>query len=192
MKVKFFTKNIDKTFYRQIIHTYINDQLEISLKNWNSEAVRKFLEFRDSWEIRIYRSREWNWIDGRSENTGILNPLIPHGVTGEGIVNVYILDINDKGLTSLQNFSAIFHELSHMLLMMIFREKRGILRNDDLGGNKAGKEMNVSTQEVHDRMMENKNMYIRTWINTGSWFRRKWTRYTAVGIDLRDYINAAS
>lgn len=182
MKIVFHTQNIDQTFYRQIIHHYILDHLI------NSESFKRYKEFRDSWEVHIYPSKDWEGIDGRSDNTGTLNPLIPHGVTGEGIVKTYIIDSPDKGLTSIQNFSAILHEVAHMLLIIMTRGKRGILRNDDLSGNKKGKELNVSTQEVHDRQMEGKTYQVKTYVNFGNWLIRKWQRYSCIGIDLRDFI----
>ena len=183
MKVVFHTDNIDETFYRQIIHHYLGDLIMS-----NSDLYKRYKEYRNDWVVHIYPSKDWKGIDGRVANTGTLNSLIPHGVTGEGIVKCYIIDVDDKGLTSLQNLSAILHEVAHMYLIIVMRGVRGTFRNNDLSGNKRGAEANVSTQEVHDRQMEGKLYQIRTWINTGTWFRRKWTRYTCIGIDLRDFL----
>lgn len=182
MKIVFRTKNIDRTFYRQIILQYIADHLK------NENVQRIFKKYEKSWTLNIHPVEDWEGIDGRSGNTGTLNKMIPHGVTGEGIIKTYVIDVNDKGLTSLQNFSAILHEVSHMLLIMTVRGERGILRNDDLSGNKKGKEMNVSTQEVHDRQMEKKLYQFKTSVNVGNWIIRKYIRYTAIGIDLRDFL----
>jgi len=185
MRVIFHTKNIDRTFYRQIIHSYLTDQLLVVPSLWN-----KYQQFRNSWVIHIYPAEDWEGIDFRSENTGTLNPLIPHGNTGEGIVTAYVIDSTDKGLTSIQNFSAILIEVAHMLLIILMRGKRGILRNDDLGGNKAGKELNVSTQEVHDLQREGKTYQVRTWVNFGNWIFRRWQRYSCIGIDLRNFLKS--
>lgn len=183
MKVVFHTDNIDETFYRQIIHVYLNDLILA-----NNELYKRYKQFRNDWTVHIHPSKDWKGTDGRVSNTGILNSLIPHGVTGEGIVKAYVIDVDDKGLTSLQNLSAILHEIAHMYLIITMRGIRGKFRNNDLSGNKRGAEANVSTQEVHDRQMEKKLYKIKAWINTGNWFIRKWTLYTCIGIDLRDFL----
>lgn len=185
MKIVFHTDNLDKVFYSQIIHTYLS-QLIFA----NALLYEKYKKDRDRWRVHIYPTKDWKGIDGRSGNTGTLNPNIPHGLTGDGVVECFILDVNDKGLTSLQNFSAILHEVAHMYLIITMRGERGVLRNDDLGGNRKGKSLNVSTQEVHDRQQEGKFYQIQTWINTGSWIKKKWTRYTFVGLDFRDFLGA--
>jgi hypothetical protein len=183
MKVVFHTDNIDETFYRQIIHQYLSDLL-----NANLSHGERYIRFRNDWTVHIYPAKDWDGIDGRSSNTGTLNAMIPHGVTGEGIVKAYVIDVDDKGLTSLQNFSAILHEVSHMYLIMTMRGIRGILRNNDLSGNRKGKEMNVSTQEIHDHQQEGKFYQLKTWVNTGSWWKRKWSRYTCIAIDLSSFL----
>lgn len=183
MKVVFHTKNIDRIFYNQIIHQYLAE-----LVSSNLQLGKKFMQFRNNWVIHIHPASDWSGIDGRSANTGVLNAMIPHGVTGEGIVKAYVIDVDDKGLTSLQNFSAILHECAHMYLIMTMRGMRGTFRNADLSGNKVGAQANVSTQEVHDRQMEKKFYQIKTHINTGNWVIKKWTRYSCVAIDLRDFL----
>jgi hypothetical protein len=185
MKIVFHTKNIDKVFYRQVILQYIADHLK------NPIAANQFKKYEKNWTFNIHPVTDWEGIDGRSGNTGTLNKMIPHGVTGEGVVKTYVIDVDDKGLTSLQNFSAVLHEVAHMLLIMMMRGQRGILRNDDLSGNKKGKEMNISTQEVHDRQMEKKLYQFQTYINVGNWIKRKYIRYTAIGIDLRDFLETS-
>jgi len=94
MKVIFHTDNIDEVFYRQIIHTYLVD-----LIGSNKELGKRYRKYRNDWKIHIYPSEDWSGIDGRTSDTGTLNSLIPHGVTGEGIVKVYVIDVDDKGLT---------------------------------------------------------------------------------------------
>jgi hypothetical protein len=183
MKIVFHTDNIDQIFYRQIIMEYIAE-----LGQENLTLFKRYKNVRDHWTIHIHPAADWNGVDGRSSNTGTLNAMIPHGVTGEGIVKTYIIDVDDKGLTSLQNFSAILHEVAHMYLIATLRGIRGTYRNNDLSGNKKGSEANVSTQEVHDHQMERKMYQVRTWINTGNWIIRKWVRYSAVGLDLREFL----
>jgi len=183
MKVVFHTDNIDQTFYRQMIHVYLG---ELGLAN--PDTFKRWKKVVKSWTIHIYPASDWDGIDGRSGNTGTLNPMIPHGVTGEGIVKCYVIDVDDKGLTSLQNFSAILHEVAHMYLIGVMRGIRGTFRNNDLSGNKKGSQANVSTQEVHDRQMEGKMYQIKAHINVGSWWNRKWVRYSCIAIDFRDFL----
>ena len=185
MKITFFTTELDETFYRQMVHEYI---LKTFVGSGKMSAFNKYKKFRNDWEIQIRPHTDWDGGDFRIGNTGQLNGRIPHGLTGEGIVKVYVIDTKDKGLFALQNFSAIFHEVAHMLMIILFRGKRGTFRNDDLGGNKKGAEANVSTQEVHDLAMEGHNFIFVAWINFGSWIFRKWRPFSAVGIDIRDYI----
>lgn len=182
MKVIFHTDKIDETFYRQIILQYVSDCLT------TKAAWKKYLQFSKHWSIHIHPSKDWKGIDGRVSNTGTLNSMIPHGVTGEGIVKAYVIDVDDKGLTSLQNLTAILHEVAHMILIILMRGKRGVFRTNDLSGNKRGAQANVSTQEVHDRQMEKKLYYLRTYVNFGTWYNRKWKRYTCIGIDIRDFV----
>lgn len=183
MLIKFNTKNIDRVFYRQVILQYISDLLTA-----NPALAVKYQRYHKNWTITIEPVENWSGIDGRSQDTGTLNKLIPHGVTGEGKVTAFVVDVDDKGLTSLQNFSAILHEVAHMYLIMVLRGQRGKMRNADLSGNVPGQELNASTQEVHDRQMEGKTYQVRTWINVGNWISKKWIRYSAIGIDLRDFL----
>jgi hypothetical protein len=183
MKIVFHTDNIDRIFYSQIIHSHLGDVAYANLAFWN-----RFKKVRDSWTIHIHPAQDWDGIDGRSDNTGPLNAMIPHGVTGEGIVKAYVIDVDDKGLTSLQNFSAILHEVDHMYLIATLRGVRGTLRNDDLSGNKKGMQMNVSTQEIHDMQQEGKMYQVRAWINTGTWWKKKWTRYSCIALNLPEFV----
>jgi len=183
MKVVFHTNHVDETFYRQMVHQYIAQTLVDNPLSW-----KFYKKHRNSWEIHIHPTEDWLGEDFRSENTGTINSKIPHGVTGEGIAKVYIQDTKDKGLFALQNLSAVYHEVAHVIMIILFRGKRGVFRNNDLGGNKKGREANVSTQEVHDRQMEGHMFLFKTYINIGNWIFRKWIPFTSVGIDLRDYI----
>lgn len=183
MKIRFHTKNLDTAFYRQLILQYIMDHITVSLPAYN-----KYRDFHEDWEIHIHPVEDWEGKMEGGANVGLTNDGIPHGVTGEGKVKVYVIDDSDKGLLALQNFSPIFHEIAHMLLLIIMRGKRGVFRNKDLSGNKPGSEANVSTQEVHDRMVEQNTYFVKTHVNFGNWLFKRWTSYTAVGLNLRDYI----
>lgn len=183
MKIDFHTKNLDQTFYRQMILQYIADHISISTMGFS-----RFKVFHEDWRIKIYPVEAWDGNLQGGTSVGTTNKGIPHGVTGEGIVKVYVVDSDDKGLMAIQNFAPIFHEVAHMLLIIMLRGHRGVFRNNDLSGNKKGMDANVSTQEVHDRQMEGKLYHVQTHVNFGSWLKRQWLPYTAIGIDLRDFI----
>jgi len=185
MKITFFTTELDETFYRSVIHNYMIKSL---FANKASETFKILKKYRDDWEIQIRPVSDWNEEDFRTGDTGVLNSMIPHGMTGEGIVKCYVNDVKDKGLFALQNLSSIYHEVAHMMMIMLFRGKRGTFRNDDLGGNKKGSQANVSTQEVHDLALEGHNFIFTTYVNVGNWIFRKWIPFSSVGIDIRDYI----
>lgn len=182
MKIAFSTKNLDKTFYRQMILQYIADHMV------SKGAKHYFDKYKDSWSIFIYPVAEWDGHLAGGTSVGTTNRGIPHGVTGEGIIKIYVIDTSDKGLMAIQNFAPIFHEVAHMLLIMMMRGQRGIFRNDDLSGNKKGMDANISTQEVHDRQMERNFYQVKAYINVGSWWRVRWQPYTAIGINLKDFI----
>jgi hypothetical protein len=183
MKIEFYTKQIDETFYRQIIQQYIADHLTQS-----SMAFNRYNQYHDDWTINVKPVEDWDGTLRGGGETGTLNGMIPHGVTGEGIVTVYVVDSADKGLMAIQNFGAVLHEVAHMLLIILMRGQRGIFRNNDLSGNKKGMDANISTQEVHDRQMEGNTYQVRGYVNFGNWLIRNWVPYTAIGIDLRDFI----
>lgn len=183
MKFVFHTKNVDKTFYRQMMQQYIADHIKQSHGAYNS-----YRDFHEDWEIHVYSVEDWSGRLEGGSSVGTTNPGIPHGVTGEGIVKVYIIDSDDMGLMAIQNFAPIFHEIAHMLLIMMMRGRRGTFRNNDLSGNKVGMKANISTQEVHDRQMEGKNYQVSSYVNFGTWIFTKWRPFTAIGLDLRDFI----
>lgn len=183
MKIEFFTQKIDETFYRQMIMKYIADHLQMS-----ANAYHRYRQYHNDWTIKIYPTDNWNGALEGGSNVGTTNPGIPHGVTGEGIAKIYVIDNSDKGLMAIQNFAPIFHEVAHMLLIMMMRGQRGVFRNNDLSGNKKGMDANISTQEVHDRQMEGKLYHVNAHVNFGNWLMKHWVAYTAIGIDLRDFI----
>ena len=113
---------------------------------------------------------------------------MPHGVTGNKVVDVFVKDSDDYGLIVLQNTSVITHELAHMILMIRFNDnpnlyRRAALRHDDKSGNKAGQELNKWTQEVHDRESEGNltNMTVYRKV------RFKWKPYTVRVLNLTGF-----
>jgi hypothetical protein len=184
MKIDFFTKNLDETFYRQMIQQYIADHIKQSMS-----AYRKYESYHNEWTIEIYPVEAWGGMLEGGVSVGTTHPGIPHGVTGKGLVKVYVHDDDDMGLKAIQNFAPIFHEVAHMLMIMIMPGIRGTFRNDDLSGNKVGRQANVSTQEVHDRQMEGNTYQVTAYVNFGNWIVRKWRPFTAIGINLRDFIS---
>ena len=182
MKVKYHTKKIDRTLYNQIIYKFVAENI-----NDCSDKLR-------IWKINIYPVEMFDDIypSGREHLEtlgGVMNMSIPHGVTGKDTVDVFVYDTKDYGLTVLQNASVITHELAHMILMIRFLDnpslynRRGILRNDDKGGNKAGQELNKWTQEVHDREIEGNLKNLTVYRRMGI----RWYPYTVRVLNLEGF-----
>ena len=181
MKIKYYTKKIDKILYGQIIWKFVAENI--------ADCSHKLR----NWTIKIYPVEMFDDIypSGKEHLEtlgGIMDMKIPHGVTGKDTVEVFIDDTKDYGLSVLQNCSVITHELSHMILMIRFQnnplfEKRGTLRNDDKGGNKAGQSLNKWTQEVHDREIESNIKNLKVYRRIGI----RWYPYTVRVLNLEGF-----
>ncbi len=183
MKVKYYTKQIDKILYGQIIYKFIAENIE------NNTYNNKLKEWRiNIYPVTMFESIYPHGVEHYSGIGGQFSGGMPHGVTGKNKVDVFIKDSKDYGLTVLQNTSVITHELSHMLLMIKFNAnpnffKRAPLRHDDRSGNKAGQQLNKWTQEVHDREHEGnlKNMTVYRRIGI------RWYPYTVRVLNLEGF-----
>ena len=109
-QINFTTKNIDEKLYQKIILYYIYD-------HYYHKDYLRYID-QDKWVIEIKSTDQYdsNYYsnDPRAEE---LDFSIPHGVTGQQKIVVYITD-NTNNLILLQNMSVICHELAHMILMM--------------------------------------------------------------------------
>lgn len=171
MKVKFFTKKLDKMLYRQIIYKYVGSHM-MNAKDWEIE-----IHPTDSTkDFRMYMTNK----------EAVLNGNIPHGVTSLGRVKVYVNDVEDYGLIVLQNAGVICHELAHMLLMIKYWDNRirVPLRHNDKSGNKAGKIFNIWTAEVHDRESEGRLNYMTVYRKV----LYKWIPITLRVLDIKDLV----
>ena len=181
MKTKFYTKHLDKTLYNQIIYKFVAN-------NIGTSSARL-----PPWKINIYPVESFPDIHPEGAKyhesvDGLISNTMPHGVTGNKVVDVFVKDSDDYGLIVLQNTSVITHELAHMILMIRFNEnpnlyRRAALRHDDKSGNKAGQELNKWTQEVHDRESEGNltNMTVYRKV------RFKWKPYTVRVLNLTGF-----
>ena len=116
-----------------------------------------------------------------------INTKIPHGITGKNTCKIYVSDKQDYGLIVVANAAVICHELAHMILMIVFKNKgiRRELRNDDKGGNKKGSMMNIWTQEVHDREIEKNLRYMTVYYQK----TLRWIPMTLRVINIIDLVN---
>ena len=159
MNIVFQTKNIDTKLYERAILGYITG-------HFYHADYDKFVEM-NRWTITIKPVEDAPRSDLEG-GTGTLNFGIPHGVTGQRVVTIYV---NDKAgdMFFLQNFRTISHELAHMVLMIFYPKHRSRRRHPDFWA-EAGDEANFYTTEVHDREFEGKirTMYVWKLLPNGS------------------------
>ena len=173
MKINFTTKNIDKKLYSKGILNYIYE-------HYNYKDYSRLMK-QDQWEITVSPvSESIPDFYLESERTNLSN-RIPHGVTGEKVVFVYVLDI-DNSMITLQNFSAIFHECAHMILKIYYPELQVQQRTNDFYG-KKGQFRKMFSSEVHDRSVEGKFRQIR-------FFKNYHTKITLIALDISDLTNS--
>ena len=170
MIVNFTTQNIDKKLYEKSILTYIYDHYLFT-------DHKRIME-QDKWEINIRTLKDfkWNFYDKEIKN---LSKKMPHGVTGDNVVDCYVNDENNR-MYYLQNMMVVCHELSHMLLKIYYPGIRGTLDHDDTWG-KAGDVRNFFSTEIHNRVANGKTRKFTTW--------HKSNEYYFYGIDIEDLTN---
>lgn len=158
INITFTTQNIDKKLYEKAILNYLTG-------HFYHADFDKYVEM-NQWTIEV-KPVEDAPTTGLEGGTGTLNFGIPHGVTGQRIVKVYVND-RDGDLFFLQNFRTISHELAHMLLIIFYPDHRAKRRHPDFWA-KAGDEANFYTTEVHDREFEGRVRTMHVWktLNNG-------------------------
>lgn len=170
MNINFTTDKVDTKLYEKSIlsyvydHYFFTDYYKIQIQNEWEVNVRKLEDFK------------WNFYDKEIKN---LSKNIPHGVTGDKVIQCYITDENNR-MYYLQNMMVICHELSHMILKIYYPNLRGVLKYDDLWG-KAGEERNYFSTEIHNRVYEGKTRKFSTFHNG--------TEYPFYGVDIDDITN---
>ena len=173
MKITFTTKNIDKKLYSKGILNYIYE-------HYNHKDYARLM-LQDKWEIIVSPvSESIPDFYLESERTFLSN-RIPHGVTGDKEINVYVLDI-DNSMIMLQNFSAIYHEVAHMILKIYYPNLQVQQRTNDFYG-KKGQFRKMFSSEVHDRSVEGKFRQIR-------FFKNYHTKITLIALDILDLTNS--
>lgn len=172
MYITFQTKNIPKKIYEKSILQFIYEHYH------HKDYLRYMIQ--DKWKIEIMPVSKANTSFYSEEEKKSLSPQIPHGVTGMNVVKCYILDVNNN-MIMLQNFSAIFHELAHMILKIYYPVRISHQRHDDFYS-KRGNKRNYFSSEIHDRAIEGKYRQIK--IVTG--FRKS---ITLICLDITDLTN---
>lgn len=173
MKINFTTKNIDKKLYSKGILNYIYE-------HYNYKDYSRLMT-QDQWEIKVSPvSESIPDFYLESERTNLSN-RIPHGVTGDKEIIVYVLDV-DNPMIMLQNFSAIYHECAHMVLKIYYPKLQVQQRTNDFYG-KKGQFRKMFSSEVHDRSVEGKFRQIR-------FFKNYHTKITLIALDILDLTNS--
>ena len=173
MKINFTTKNIDKKLYSKGILNYIYE-------HYNYKDYSRLMK-QDKWEITISPvSESYEEFYSKDEHS-LLSNRIPHGVTGDKEIIVYVLDV-DNPMIMLQNFSAIFHECCHMILKIYYPNLQVQQRHNDFY-TKQGTFRKMFSSEVHDRSIEGKFRQIKFYKNYHS-------RITLICLDILDLTNS--
>ena len=170
MQINFTTRNIDQKLYEKSILTFIYD-------HYLYTDYKKIME-QDKWEINIrpLGDFKWNFYDKNIKN---LSKEIPHGVTGDNVIECYVTD-EVNVMYYLQNLMVICHELSHMILKIYYPQIRGTLSYNDTWG-KAGEERNFFSTEIHNRVYEGRTRKLKTW--------HKNKEFSFYGVDIADLTN---
>jgi len=178
MHIKYTTKNINEKIYSRGILNYIYE-------HYNYRDFKR-LSLQDNWEIIISPVSEADVTFYTADERTLLSGRIPHGVTGDKKINVYILDV-DNYYIMLQNFTAILHECAHMILKIYYPDKRVKQRTNDFYSIK-GSSRNFFSSEVHDRSAEGKFRQIK--VNTGMLGRITNSNLNLIGLDITDLTNS--
>jgi hypothetical protein len=173
MQITFHTKNINSKIYEKCILQYI-------YQHYYYLDYPRYMK-QDKWKIEIMPVSMADISFYSNDEKKSLSPQIPHGVTGMNTVKCYILDI-DNNMIMLQNFSAIFHELAHMILKIYYPVRASHQRHDDFYSLKGNKKKFFSS-EIHDRATEGKFRQIK--VITG--FRKS---ITLICLDITDLTNS--
>jgi len=178
-------------------------RIEAGIFEWvfgeiDSHPEWQLANLANQWTINIHESNESNL----DEFSALINPGdvlangIPHGITRKNIKQIDVFIPNMGGEIGIrQSFSAIAHEISHMMVSLLVDlgvvppRSRRRLRDKAAA---AGTEGNTETTEVHDRENEviqgtrsNKKFHLSNHtvrgVNLGT--------FELVGIDVTDLIN---
>lgn len=175
LQLYFNTDNINESLYRKLISKII----------YNSLGREQYSKFLEAWKIHIYpesRASEDPHFHGQD---GI------GGVTGQGVVKLYLRDIStsmkDIFKRALrENSVVISHELGHAMMLHKGLTWRVKLRHDDFSGHKAGTQLNYSTAEIHDRHTEK-----RFWLQKFTWVDFKTLKFHKIEtnvLEVRDIV----
>ena len=178
MIIKYTTENINKKLYSRGILNYIYE-------HYNHKDYIRLME-QDKWEIIVSPVSEAKPQFYTSDERTLLSGRIPHGVTGNNKINVYVLDI-DNYYIMLQNFTAIYHECAHMILKIYYPHVQVRQRTSDFYSIKGNKRKFFSS-EVHDRSAEGRFRQIK--VKKGRLGRMGGSSLNLIGIDITDLTNS--
>ena len=176
--IKYTTKNINQKLYSRGILNYIYE-------HYNYRDFKRLM-LQDKWEIIISPVSEADVSFYTADERTLLSGRIPHGVTGNNKINVYVLDV-DNYLIMLQNFTAIYHECAHMILKIYYPHKVVNQRTNDFYSIKGNRRKFFSS-EIHDRSAEGRFRQIE--VKTGVLGRISGSKINLIGIDITDLTNS--
>jgi hypothetical protein len=186
-RIHFFTKHLDRTLYRQAILKYISEHFQA-----NEDA--QWDELR-RWEIYV---EPFDKSDGRYDDglNGKFPSGIPHGVTGQRVVKVFVEDKQDDLFFKIRvNFKMISHELAHMTLKIKFPDRKGTLKYDEIsdgtGWGRRGEVRNFFSVEIHNREWETRQG-IANWIRDMTVYVKSGQRWRPIPLRVVDISDLTS
>jgi len=182
MKIIFETKRLNRMFYRQAISKYISMHF--------SSTQRDQLEELSHWTI-IIKPVEAASGSFQRDLVGTFATGIPHGNTGQRVVNMYLND-NAGDLYFRMNFRQLSHELAHMILNIKYPKRYGVLKfNEQLEGvgwGKKGQRRKFFSVEIHNREWETRTGKKKWLRNVVLWRKvgRRWSKIILRSVDILD------
>jgi hypothetical protein len=121
MPLEFYTKNLNKRFYRRMV--------ENVLLNYGVDVY----QFLQDWTIKFHplSSTDTTFYEHVERADGaVINPNMPSGVTGQYVIDLYLHD-DDNRLKSRENDDRLQHELAHAVLFGTPHFVKGVHDNED-------------------------------------------------------------
>lgn len=177
MQVSFFTKNINRGLYRQLLWKYLEEHIDSIPNPISRDRINSLM--RDA-QVKIYPSTmleenmkaKGNTIDQYVTNFRVgtsISYMIPTEITSPRLVEAYVVDMKND-LIDASNFIMLSHGMAHMLLNAVDPDRYDTLIVPDLSGHPAGWRGKWHTVAVHNKTNTPGNTYkIKLYKLLGLW-----------------------
>jgi hypothetical protein len=192
---------LEQRRYRKIMLRWIEDQISALPEVYREVTLRNINKFRFRFfPTTMYKTMygEYKYLTNPLEAGTSISDNIPHEKMGQFELDLFILD-NKGDLQFASNVIMMSHGLGHVVLYSYDPNRRILLRERDLSGNKRGTEMNWSTAAVHNRTnaieqsvqkindpeIDNQIYYMETYRFKNGFWRKTYYRMFDFRDDLR-------